>query len=96
MAAWLLLGNTSLSGPDFAVMVPLKHSKGERQMKAPIREILQYALDRPDLTTREAVFSYFSEIVWSAEKDEWDRLTHAQRIGFIELLDVAVRKARRR
>lgn len=63
-------------------------------MKAPIREILQYALDRPDLTTKEAVFSYFSEIVWSAEKDEWDRLTHGQRIGFIEHLDVAVKKAR--
>ena len=64
-------------------------------MKAPIREILQYALDRPDLTTREAVFSYFSEIVWSVEKDEWNRLTHEQRMGFIDHLDVAVQQARR-
>ena len=57
----LSLASYVLSGPGFAVIVPLKHLKGERQMKAPIREILQYALDRPDLTTKEAVFSYFSE-----------------------------------
>ena len=63
-------------------------------MKAPVREVLQYVLDHPDLTTREAVFSYFSEIVWSVEKDEWNRLTHDQRMSFIEYLDVAVRKAR--
>lgn len=63
-------------------------------MKAPIKEILQYALGHPDLTTTEAVFSYFSEIVWSIEKDEWDHLTHDQRMGFIEYLDIAVRKTR--
>jgi len=56
-------------------------------MKAPIKEILQYASDHPDLTTKESVFSYFSEIVWSIEKDEWNRLTHDQRMDFIEHLD---------
>ena len=63
-------------------------------MKAPIKEILQYALDHPDLTTKEAVFSYFSEIMFSLEKDEWNRLTHDQRMQFIAYLDVAVQKAR--
>ena len=78
----------------FAVIVPLKHSKGDGLMKAPVKEILRYVLDHPDQTTQEAVFSYFSEIVWSLEKDEWDRLTHEQRMGFIEYLDVAVQKVR--
>ena len=63
-------------------------------MKAPVKEILQYVLDHPDLTTKEAVFSYFSEIVFSLEKDEWNRLTHDQRMGFIEYLDAAVKKTR--
>ena len=62
-------------------------------MKAPVKEILQYVLDHPDLTTKEAVFSYFSEIVWSTEKDEWNRLTHDQRMEFIEYLDMAVKRA---
>ena len=61
-------------------------------MKAPIRAILQYVLDHPELTTKEAVFSYFSEIIWSIEKDEWNRLTHDQRIAFIELVDFAKKK----
>ena len=64
-------------------------------MKAPVREILQYMLDHSDLTTKEAVFSYFSAIVFLLEKDEWDRLTHDQRMGFIEYLDAAAKKARR-
>ena len=63
-------------------------------MKVPIKEILQYVLDNPELTTKEAVFSYFSEIVWSIEKDEWERLTHDQRMGIIEYLDIAVKRAR--
>jgi hypothetical protein len=79
----------------FAVIVPLKQSKGEQRMRAPIKEILRYAIERPDLTTKEAVFSYFSEIVWSIEKDEWDRLTHEQRTGFIEFLEQAVKLAQR-
>ena len=61
-------------------------------MKAPVREILQYVLDHPDLTTKEAVFSYFSEIVFSLEKDEWNRLAHDQRMAFIELVDFAKKK----
>ena len=63
-------------------------------MKIPIREILQYVLDHPDLTTKEAVFSYFSEIVWSIEKDEWNRLTHDQKLGFIDCLDANVKRVR--
>lgn len=89
------MSSSSLSVQVFAVIVPLKHSKRERQMKASIKEIRQYALDHPDLTTNEAVFSYFSEIVWPIEKDEWNRLTYDQRIECIEHLDVAVEKARR-
>jgi len=58
-------------------------------MKAPVKEILQYVLDHPALTTKKAVFSYFSEIVFSLEKDEWNRLTHDQRMQFIELIDLA-------
>lgn len=61
-------------------------------MKAPVKEILQYVLDHPDLTTTEAVFSYFSEITWSIEKDEWNHLTHDQRMGFIEHLDITVKR----
>jgi len=61
-------------------------------MKAPVRDILQYAIQHPDMTTKEAVFSYFSEIVFSLEKDEWNRLTHDQRMGFIQLVDSARKK----
>ncbi len=62
-------------------------------MKVPVKEILQYVLDHPDQTTKEAVFSYFSEIVYSLEKDEWNRLTYDQKMGFIDRLDSVIKKA---
>lgn len=61
-------------------------------MKAPVKEILEYTLSHPELTTREAVFSYFSEIIWSVEKDEWDRMTHDQRVQFIEFMEICRQK----
>lgn len=65
-------------------------------MEAPIKEILKYAIDHEELTTKEAVYTYFSEIVFSLEKDEWNRMTHEQREGFIEFLDDAKRRCPRK
>jgi hypothetical protein len=86
-------GQLAVVCSGFRLDRPCKEIDEGRQMKAPVKEILQYVLDHPNLTTKEAVFSYFSEIVFSLEKDEWNRLTHDQRMAFIGYLDTVVKKA---
>jgi hypothetical protein len=57
-------------------------------VKAAIREILQYVLDHPEMTTEAAVVSYFDQFLWSAEKEEWEKLTAQEKQLFIHRLNV--------
>lgn len=56
-------------------------------MNAAIREILQYVSAHPEMATREAVDSYFDQIIWSIEKAEWTRLTDQEKTNLVEQLD---------
>ncbi len=56
-------------------------------MKPVIQEILQYVIDHPEMTTRVAVDSYFDQILWSIEKQEWDDLTDQEKQFFADQLD---------
>ena len=58
-------------------------------MKAAVREILQYVLDHPEITTRSAVDSYFDQILWSTEKQEWNQLTEQEKQRFLNELETA-------
>ncbi len=58
-------------------------------MKPEIREILQYVVDHPDLTTRAAVDAYFDQLLFSLEKQEWDLLSEDEKQEFIKRLDAA-------
>lgn len=62
-------------------------------MNAEIREILEYVSDHPEMKTREAVDSYFDQIIWSMSKEEWQRLTDQEKQVFLDALDAAKRKA---
>jgi len=62
-------------------------------VKAAIREILQYVIDNPEMTTRSAVDSYFDQIIWSSEQAEWNQLTEREKQQFIGRIDAAKRKA---
>ncbi len=62
-------------------------------MKAAIREILEYVCNHPEMTTREAVDSYFDQIIWSIEKAEWEKLSDQDKQQFAAALDAAKRKA---
>ena len=56
-------------------------------MKAAIRDILQYVLEHPEMTTEAAVGSYFDQFIWSSEKEEWEKLTAQEKQLFIDRLD---------
>ena len=56
-------------------------------MKAAVREILQYVLDHPEILTRSAVDSYFDQILWSLEKQEWNQLTEQEKQRFLNELE---------
>ncbi len=58
-------------------------------MKPAIREILQYVIDNPDMTTRATVDSYFDQFLFSIERQEWDSLTVQEKQLFVEKLDAA-------
>ena len=57
-------------------------------MKAAIREILQYVVEHPEMTTRTAVESYFDQILWSIEKREWMELTEQEKQRFADQVDL--------
>ncbi len=65
-------------------------------MKPAIREILQYVIDHPDMTTRAAVDSYFDQFLFSLEKQEWDGLTDQEKQQFADQLDLQIRQFRKR
>ena len=58
-------------------------------MKPVIREILQYMIDHPEMTTRAAVDSYFDQFLWSPEQQEWLQLTVREKLLFVKKLDAA-------
>jgi uncharacterized protein YaaW (UPF0174 family) len=62
-------------------------------VNAEIREILEYVSDHPEMKTREAVDSYFDQIIWSIEKAEWKKLSDEEKQVFVDALDAAKRKA---
>lgn len=59
-------------------------------MKQAIREILQYVIDNPDMTTRAAVDSYFEQFLFSLEKQDWDSLTEQEKQQFTDQLDLQI------
>ena len=58
-------------------------------MKPAIREILQYVIDHPGITTRAAVDSYFDQFLWSIGKQEWDSLNDQEKQLFVAQLNAA-------
>jgi len=58
-------------------------------VKPAIREILQYVISHPEMTTRAGVDLYFDQILWSMEKQEWMKLTDQEQQQFIDNLDAA-------
>ncbi len=58
-------------------------------MKQAIQEILQYVLDHPEMATRAAVDSYFDQLLWSIEKQEWEQLSDQEKRRFADNLDTA-------
>ena len=65
-------------------------------MKPAIREILQYVIDHPDMTTIAAVNSYFDQFLFSLEKQEWNSLTDQEKQQFADQLDLQIRQFRKR
>ena len=61
-------------------------------MKPEIREILQYVVEHPEMTTRAAVDSYFRQFLWCIEKQEWLQLADREKLLFVEQLDAAKRR----
>ena len=59
-------------------------------MKPAIREILQYVIDHPDMTTRAAVDSFFEQFLWSLEKQEWNGFTDQEKRQFADQLDLQI------
>ncbi len=53
-------------------------------MKPAIQEILQYVLDHPTMTTKLAIDSYFDQLLFSLEKQEWDSLTDHEKQRFAD------------
>ena len=58
-------------------------------MKPAIREIMQYVIDHPEMTTRSAVESYFDQFLWFPEQQEWLQLTDREKLLFVKKLDSA-------
>ena len=63
-------------------------------MNAAIREIINYVLRHPEMSVGEAVESYFGEIIWSLEKDEYQRMSQEERQRFVEAISDVVNKRR--
>jgi hypothetical protein len=57
-----------------------------------MKEIFDFLDSHPDLTIEDAVHLYFDGIIWSLEKDEFDRMTEEQRQAFYEALKRSTRR----
>lgn len=51
-----------------------------------MKEIFDFLDSHPELTIEEAICLYFDGIIWSLEKDEFDRMSQDQRQAFYEAL----------
>ena len=67
----------------FGLIVPVEVS----EVRAAIREILQYVLDHPEMATREVLDSYFEQVIWSIEKQEWLGLTEQEKQWFSDQVE---------
>ena len=63
-------------------------------MNAAIREIIDYVLRHPQMSVGDAVESYFGQIIWSLEKDEYRRMSQEERQVFAEAISRVVNKRR--
>ena len=63
---------------------------GGKHVKPAIREVLQYVIDHPEMTTRDAVDSYFDQFLWSIEKQEWNGLTDLEKQLFVDQLNLQI------
>jgi len=57
-------------------------------VKPAIREIFQYVINHPEMTTRAGVDLYFDQILWSMEKQEWMKLTDQEQQQFSDQLEL--------
>ena len=54
-------------------------------MKPPIIQLLGEQLaGQPRLEARRLIDAYFSEIVWSLEKEEWERMSEHEKTVFVD------------
>lgn len=58
-------------------------------MNESTREILDYIVSHPELSTLQAVYQYFDQIIWSIEKEEWMGMTDVQKDKLVNALDKA-------
>jgi len=58
-------------------------------VKPAIREILQYVIDHPEMTTISAVDCYFRQFLFSLERQEWEKFTDQEKRDFVDRLDAA-------
>lgn len=63
-------------------------------MNAAIREITDYVLRHPEMSVGDAVESYFGQIFWSLEKDEYQRMSQEERQRFVEAISGVVNRRR--
>ena len=49
-----------------------------------IQEIGADLVGKPPSEARELIENHFARITWSLEKDEWERMSEAQRTEFIK------------
>ena len=63
-------------------------------MNAAIREIIEYVQTHPEMSVGDAIESYFGEIIWSLEKDEYQRMSQEERQRFVEVISDVVNKCR--
>ena len=62
-------------------------------MKPTIQDILQYVIDHPEITTVDAVSSYFEQFLFSLEKQEWNSLTEREKQQFADQMDLQIERS---
>ena len=50
-----------------------------------IKELGPSLRGKPQPEARKMVDDYFARIVWSLEKDEWDRMSEAEKSAFLDI-----------
>ncbi len=61
-------------------------------MNHTIQQLISFVGDHDDISTEEAINQFFEEVViWSIEKDEWQRMTVYEKEEFIKKVNQAKR-----